>query len=85
MPVDGLDATALNPVAERSVELQDMAINHPDDRTAVEAPLLEESNINDDSDRLLPSLESTSSGGAFIWALTFSAGISGLLFGYEYG
>lgn len=25
-----------------------------------------------------------SSGGWFIWALTFSAGISGLLFGYEY-
>lgn len=24
------------------------------------------------------------SGGWFIWALTFSAGISGLLFGYEY-
>lgn len=24
------------------------------------------------------------SGGWFIWALTFSAGLSGLLFGYEY-
>lgn len=24
------------------------------------------------------------SGGWFIWSLTFSAGISGLLFGYEY-
>lgn len=29
-------------------------------------------------------LEPGYSGGWFIWALTFSAGISGLLFGYEY-
>ena len=30
-----------------------------------------------------PKTERTS-GGWFVWALTFSAGISGLLFGYEY-
>lgn len=32
----------------------------------------------------LSSAESSYTGGWFIWILTFSAGISGLLFGYEY-
>lgn len=87
MPVDGFDTTVVSPVAEQSVELEDMAATDTDYRTAVDAPLLEQNvrrGINDDSDRLLLSSESRSYGGVFIWALTFSAGISGLLFGYEY-
>lgn len=31
-----------------------------------------------------PGVSAEGLGGLFIWALTFSAGISGLLFGYEY-
>ncbi|KAL1965145.1 hypothetical protein VTN77DRAFT_6058 [Rasamsonia byssochlamydoides] len=90
MPVDGFDTTGVNSVAEQSVELEDMAARDVDDRTAVDAPLLQDNNnirgVNDDSDRLLLSPESRGSGGGiFIWALTFSAGISGLLFGYDTG
>lgn len=54
------------------------------------APLLtpepattDESNNHANNDSVSKKLESTDSGGWFIWALTFSAGISGLLFGYE--
>jgi SP family myo-inositol transporter-like MFS transporter 13 len=52
------------------------------------APLLASSHSssdhgdNDHDGGLASELEY--SGGWFIWALTFSAGISGLLFGYEY-
>jgi hypothetical protein len=48
------------------------------------APLLEENDSSDDSGPLLQSSELRGSGGIFTWTLTFSAGISGLLFGYEY-
>ncbi|CAG8043679.1 unnamed protein product [Penicillium olsonii] len=51
------------------------------------APLLASSPVSSDHDHeretLAPELEY--SGGWFIWALTFSAGISGLLFGYDTG
>jgi SP family myo-inositol transporter-like MFS transporter 13 len=51
------------------------------------SPLLAPSDSSPDyggnSDENLTS-ELQYSGGWFIWALTFSAGISGLLFGYEY-
>ena len=66
--------------------------NDEHDRTGPNAPLLasdgavpfRESNYDshNDSEIINPGLEYT--GGWFIWALTFSAGISGLLFGYEY-
>ncbi|PLB34012.1 putative MFS myo-inositol transporter [Aspergillus candidus] len=56
------------------------------------APLLtpepattDESNNHANNDSVSKKLESTDSGGWFIWALTFSAGISGLLFGYDTG
>lgn len=42
-----------------------------------------ESNDHANNDSVSKQLESTDAGGWFIWALTFSAGISGLLFGYE--
>lgn len=56
---------------------------------ASDAPLLptEQAAVDDarhdaaDSQTL--SLDLKNSGSLFIWALTFSAGISGLLFGYE--
>lgn len=62
------------------------------DQSGLNAPLLppdqavsqHERNEHDHSDYAIiyPKLEY--SGGWFIWALTLSAGISGLLFGYEY-
>ena len=73
-----------------SVELQAMALLDTDDRTAVGAPLLASDEnrigrIDDDHDsRLLSDPNSKGSGASFVWALTSSAGISGLLFGYEY-
>ena len=56
------------------------------DLSSPNAPLLTSSHAStghDDHDERLTS-ELEYSGGWFIWALTFSAGISGLLFGYEY-
>lgn len=47
------------------------------------APLLAPADPSPDhDDEVLPS-ELNYSGGWFIWILTFSAGLSGLLFGYE--
>ena len=40
---------------------------------------------NDDSGNARLRSEQGYTGGWFVWILTFSAGISGLLFGYEYG
>jgi MFS transporter, SP family, solute carrier family 2 (myo-inositol transporter), member 13 len=67
-----------------------MARLDTNDLTAVGAPLLalDENRIDrvdDDHDSRLfsdPGLKGTGTG--FVWALTSSAGISGLLFGYEY-
>jgi SP family myo-inositol transporter-like MFS transporter 13 len=50
------------------------------------APLLASADVCPDfrdADEALDS-DLSYSGGWFIWILTFSAGISGLLFGYEY-
>lgn len=53
------------------------------DPSGPSAPLLASSPDHDtEQETLAPELQY--SGGWFIWALTFSAGISGLLFGYEY-
>ncbi|KAF9891287.1 hypothetical protein FE257_004851 [Aspergillus nanangensis] len=58
------------------------------DPTDPNAPLLssEQSPILDSTDRITTSSPDAGyPGGWFIWALTFSAGISGLLFGYDTG
>ncbi|EAW10073.1 putative MFS myo-inositol transporter [Aspergillus clavatus NRRL 1] len=60
------------------------------DQSAPDAPLLlsHHSAIADaliDANNRPSNLDSEHSGGLFIWALTFSAGISGLLFGYDTG
>lgn len=50
-----------------------------DDRAAVEAPLLRESaEFQEEVESPEPS-----HGSLFVWSLTFTAGLSGLLFGYE--
>jgi SP family myo-inositol transporter-like MFS transporter 13 len=58
------------------------------DQSGPHAPLLASSRPSSDHDDLEHEESLASeleySGGWFIWALTFSAGISGLLFGYEY-
>lgn len=63
-----------------------MAGAYEQDQAGPNAPLLASSHTdldtNDHDESLASELEY--SGGWFIWALTFSAGISGLLFGYEY-
>ena len=56
------------------------------DPSASHAPLLapeSSARQHDDTDQS-PQLTVGQSSGRFIWYLTFSAGISGLLFGYEY-
>jgi len=59
------------------------------DELAPDAPLLSTEQVGVDgtahfaADSQSLSLDLRDSGSLFIWALTFSAGISGLLFGYE--
>lgn len=54
-------------------------------RSDDDEPLLaNDSNIPEDAAHAPPSTSPGGLGGLFIWALTFAAGISGLLFGYEY-
>ncbi|KAJ5474786.1 hypothetical protein N7475_004352 [Penicillium sp. IBT 31633x] len=59
------------------------------DQSGPHAPLLAPSHTSPDHDDNDPDESLASeleySGGWFIWALTFSAGISGLLFGYDTG
>lgn len=65
-----------------------MVIREETDQTGPNAPLLSPTDQEDgispdpaDNVDLAPELEYA--GGWFIWILTFSAGLSGLLFGYE--
>ena len=68
---------------ETSYELSNMA----DEDEDANAPLItgddQPTIINNNGSILLQESHNTSPS-AFIWALTFAAGISGLLFGYEY-
>ncbi|OQE36296.1 hypothetical protein PENCOP_c012G01365 [Penicillium coprophilum] len=70
-------------------EPEDMTGADEQDQQGPNAPLLPSSHTspdpddNDHDESLANELEY--SGGWFIWALTFSAGISGLLFGYDTG
>ena len=65
-----------------------------EDEDAANAPLIGSNNQNDQSDswvhevhdereNTLSQEQALTSPSTFIWALTFAAGISGLLFGYE--
>ncbi|KAJ5810930.1 hypothetical protein N7447_010446 [Penicillium robsamsonii] len=69
-------------------EPEDMSGTDEQDQSGPHAPLLASthasSDHDNDHDESLAS-ELKYSGGWFIWALTFSAGISGLLFGYDTG
>ncbi|KKK23671.1 hypothetical protein AOCH_002074 [Aspergillus ochraceoroseus] len=49
------------------------------------AALRTSDDVDETDDERVPKLGSGSSSGWFIWSLTFSAGISGLLFGYDTG
>lgn len=67
-----------------------MGTRHENDTLDPNAPLLNLDrhnihNLPDNEEDRHIERESNYSGTRFIWALTFSAGISGLLFGYEYG
>ncbi|GES64484.1 MFS myo-inositol transporter [Aspergillus terreus] len=72
-------------------ELRDMNRADDNDRSDPNAPLLPSdaaavnSPSHGDIGRSSTGLDTDFSGGWFIWALTFSAGISGLLFGYDTG
>jgi hypothetical protein len=71
----------------QSVELANMVETEPGGHTTAEAPLLVASNAEDNQDDVGTPQGNRSvnrSGSKFIWALTCSTGISGLLFGYEY-
>ncbi len=57
------------------------------DDEAANAPLMHHSDENEvpsHRKRTHVEEENSTSPSAFVWALTFTAGISGLLFGYEY-
>ena len=63
----------------------DMLSNEESVVSGPHARLLPPPDLTDDeSSTELSYPESSYTGGWFIWILTFSAGISGLLFGYEY-
>lgn len=63
-----------------------MELREDRENSGPSAPLLTadstSSDIPDGDDAVPPTLHHSE--GWFIWVLTFSAGISGLLFGYEY-
>ncbi|OOQ86622.1 Myo-inositol transporter 1 [Penicillium brasilianum] len=66
-----------------------MALREEADQSGPHAPLLAPTDASPDYDHEaddgVPASELQYSGGWFIWSLTFSAGISGLLFGYDTG
>ncbi|KAJ9607496.1 hypothetical protein H2200_007574 [Cladophialophora chaetospira] len=65
------------------VELQEMPAVRDDDPSPG-APLIADRQW-DDHDTISPSTDLKSSGNGFVWALTLSACVSGLLFGYDTG
>lgn len=67
---------------DEQIELSDMPAAQDD--SAPDAPLIGEREASNDN-RHVSALVTESSGNAFIWALTISACISGLLFGYDTG
>ncbi|KAL6251005.1 hypothetical protein RBB50_001213 [Rhinocladiella similis] len=67
---------------EEAVELSDMAPGR--DNTEINAPLIDHRQDADDV-HYAPAVTIQHSGNAFIWALTVSACVSGLLFGYDTG
>jgi hypothetical protein len=79
MTIDG--STAHDP---HDLELQDMVSREESEQSGPHAPLLASADTSPDHDDEVLASELNYSGGWFIWILTFSAGISGLLFGYEY-
>jgi hypothetical protein len=83
MPIDGTLTDG-----NSDTELQNMALREEADQSGPHAPLLAPTDASPDYDHEaddgVPASELQYSGGWFIWSLTFSAGISGLLFGYEY-
>ncbi|KAF7713074.1 MFS-type Sugar/inositol transporter [Penicillium ucsense] len=68
-----------------------MALHDENESSGPDAPLLAESNAFRQGDSEAPSDDGHAAselqylGGWFIWSLTFSAGLSGLLFGYDTG
>lgn len=72
--------------AQNAAELQDMVPTAVCDLSGPNAPLLAPADASSDhgTNGNIVTSELSYAGGWFIWILTFSAGISGLLFGYEY-
>ncbi|KAJ5176419.1 Myo-inositol transporter 1 [Penicillium canariense] len=83
MPIDGTPADDNTDEAE----LQDMIPREEADQSGPHEPLLAPTGASPDyeADDEIPASELRYSGGWFIWILTFSAGLSGLLFGYDTG
>lgn len=78
------------PIAEARYSKSTMNRGDEVDQSGPNAPLLSDhathhhESDHDHNDLEVTDPRHTYSGGRFIWALTCSAGISGLLFGYEY-
>ena len=87
-----MNAVSLDASIEEGIHTSNMSRGDENERTGPNAPLLasdgaehlhEDDYDSPNSSEIIDSgLEY--SGSWFIWVLTFSAGISGLLFGYEY-
>jgi SP family myo-inositol transporter-like MFS transporter 13 len=82
MPDHDISATTRGRCEEGDVELSEMSSMHDD--TAANAPLISQ---GEDADNVhhVPAVTIQHSGNTFIWALTISACVSGLLFGYDTG
>lgn len=78
MPLHGISANV-----QDETELSSMVTAPDRGSSSPNAPLLSPA-ADHDNDEDLAASELAYIGGRFIWVLTFSAGISGLLFGYEY-
>ncbi len=78
MPTDAFSTDPEHKTDAEEVELNTMA--EANDDTSAEAPL-----ISDEADHGRSDASSASNGNAFVWALTISSCVSGLLFGYDTG
>lgn len=78
MPIHGISTEI-----QDEVDLHDMVTAADRGLSGPNAPLLPPVDEQDNDEDIVAS-ELGYDGGRFIWVLTFSAGISGLLFGYEY-
>jgi MFS transporter, SP family, solute carrier family 2 (myo-inositol transporter), member 13 len=88
MPADGILSPQKQETPEEEIELKSMAHNE-DDNVGPEAPLIprDAATAPEDSNGTISAntADAQSSASTFLWILTFSACVSGLLFGYDTG